>query len=103
MKNFKLYTKGRGGAKQQTIWLGALLIVMAISVAVIGGINYSRLPERTIEDADNSLERLVLQQLYIAGGVGIVGVVLLIGGCFASFEKKGTKKETPNNNRNNEQ
>ena len=87
MKNFKLYSKA-GGVKQQTIWLGALLIVMAISIAVIGGINYSHLPERSIGDADNSLERLVFEQLYIAGGIGIVGIVLLIGGSFASFEVK---------------
>jgi len=94
MKNFKIYSHA-GGVKQQTIWLAALLIVIAISIAVIGGINYSKLPERTIEDADNSLERLVLQQLYIAGGIGIVGIVLLIGGSFASFE---AKKKIENNN-----
>jgi len=93
MKTFKLYPKAKGGAKQQTIWLGTLLIVMAISIAVIGGINYSNLPQRTIQDADNSLEKLVSQQLYIAGGVGIIGIILLLGGSFASFEDKNTKKE----------
>jgi len=99
MKNFKLYSKG-GGTKQQTIWLGALLIIIAISVAVIGGINYSNLPQRTIEDADDSLEKLVLQQLYIAGGVGIIGIILLVGGSFASFEEKNVKKEICQNNNN---
>ncbi len=93
MKTFKIYSKTRGGTKQQTIWLGALLIVIAISIAVIGSINYSHLPQRSIEDADNSLETLVLQQLYIAGGVGILGIIFLVGGSFASFENKSTKKE----------
>ena len=74
---------------------------MAISIAVVGGINYSHLPKRTIEDADNSLEKLVLQQLYIAGGIGVVGIVLLIGGSFASFENKNVKKEIPKSNDNN--
>jgi len=96
MKNFKLYAR-TGGVKKQTIWLGALLIVIAISIAVIGGINYSNLPQRTIEEADNSLEKLVLQQLYIAGGVGIIGIILLVGGSFASFEDRNAKKEIQQN------
>jgi len=95
MKNFKLYSN-TGGAKQQTIWLGALLIVIAISIAVIGGVNYSHLPKRTIEDADNSLEKLVLEEIYIAGGVGVIGIILLVGGSFASFEnKRNITKESP--------
>jgi len=98
MKTFKLYSRG-GGTKQQTIWLGALLIIIAISIAVIGGVNYSNLPQRTIEDADDSLEKLVLQQLYIAGGVGIIGIVLLVGGSFASFETKDDKKILKDNNK----
>jgi hypothetical protein len=103
MKNFRLYS-GIKNPKQQTIWIGCLLLVIAIAVAVVGFFNYANLPARDIQDADNSLEKLVFQQLYIAGGMGVIGIILLVGGAFAAFdfndEDKKIKKE-PINTENN--
>lgn len=85
MRNFKLYS-GVKSPKQQTIWIGCLLLVIAIAIAVVGFFNYANLPAQDIQDANDSLEKLVFQQLYIAGGMGGIGIILLVKGAFAFFD-----------------
>lgn len=85
MKPFKVYLNGKTGAKHQIKWLGALLIVIAIVIATIGVINYFQFPEEPLNGF--SPRALIIKQLYIAAGVGILGIILLLAGAFAASSK----------------
>jgi len=89
MKAFKLYVK-EGGTKTQLIWLGALLIIIGIVIASLGIYNYFTIPQEPFEEFAYSPHALILKELYLSAGIGVIGVVLLLAGAFAA---KGTKEE----------
>ncbi|MDA2936564.1 hypothetical protein MYX06_05085 [Patescibacteria group bacterium AH-259-L05] len=81
MKTFKLYLT-EGGLNAQLKWLGALLLVIAITIAAVSVVNYFEFPE---ELANGYTPRdLIMQELYVAAGAAIIGLILLIGGTFAA-------------------
>ncbi len=82
MRAFRLYTKGR--PKQHLAWVGALLIIIAIVIAVVGGLNYFKFPEEAMTEFEFSPQALIVQELYVAGGLAVIGVVLLLAGTFAA-------------------
>ncbi len=89
MKPFKLYIK-EGGTKTQLIWLGALLIIIGFVVASLGIYNYFTIPQEPFEEFVYSPHALILKELYLSAGIGVVGVVLLLAGAFAA---KGSREE----------
>ncbi|MDA2921848.1 hypothetical protein MYX07_01130 [Patescibacteria group bacterium AH-259-L07] len=81
MKTFKLYLK-EGGLNAQLKWLGALLLVIAITIATVSVVNYFKFPE---ELANGYTPRdLIIRELYVAAGSAVIGLILLIGGAFAA-------------------
>jgi len=89
MKAFKLYVK-EGGTKAQLIWLGALLIIVGIVIASLGIYNYFTIPQEAVEEFVYSPHTLILKELYLSAGMGIIGVVLLMAGVFSA---KGGKED----------
>lgn len=83
MKGFKLYIK-TGGAKRQLQWLGALLLIIAIVIAAVGIFNYFNLPEEPAEEYTLSARYLTVKEVYIAIGLGVIGIILLLAGAFAA-------------------
>lgn len=93
MKAFKIYFNGKAGVKGQIKWLGALLIVMAIVVGVISVYNYFQFPSEDPSEFVYSVRALIIKEMYVAAGVGILGVILLLAGSFAvSTQKKNRNK-----------
>ncbi|MBL7141794.1 hypothetical protein ISS21_01715 [Patescibacteria group bacterium] len=90
MKAFKVYAK-EGGAKRQLIWLGAMLIIVGIVIAVINGYNYFKIPQETLEEFVFSPHALIIKELYLAAGIGVVGLVLLLAGSHAAGASKEEK------------
>ena len=89
MKAFKLYVK-EGGTKAQLIWLGALLIIVGIVIASLGIYNYFTIPQEAVEEFVYSPHALILKELYLSAGMGIIGVVLFMAGVFSA---KGGKED----------
>lgn len=89
MKAFKLYVR-EGGTKAQLIWLGALLIIIGIVIASLGIFNYFTIPQEPLEEFAYSPHALILKELYLSAGIGVIGVILLLAGTFAA---KGSKEE----------
>lgn len=89
MKAFKLYTK-EGGTKSQLIWVGALLIISGIVIASLGIYNYFTIPQEPIEEFAYSPHALILKELYLSAGMGVIGIVLLLAGAFG---QKASKEE----------
>lgn len=88
MKTFKLYIK-EGGLNVQLKWLGALMLVIAITLAAVDVVNYFKFPKE-LEDGFTP-HNLILKEFYVAAGVAIIGLILLIGGVF-SANNSDTKK-----------
>ena len=91
MKAFKLYVK-EGGTKAQLIWLGALLIIVGIVIASLGIYNYFTIPQEAVEEFIYSPHALILKELYLSAGMGIIGVVLLMAGAFSAKKKEEDKQ-----------
>jgi len=91
MKAFKLYIK-EGGIKTQLIWLGALLIIIGIVIASLGIYNYFTIPREAVEEFIYSPHALILKELYLSAGMGIIGVVLLMAGAFSAKKKEEDKQ-----------
>lgn len=86
MKSFKLYIK-EGGPKNQLTWLGAMLMVIAIAIAVVGIFSYFQFSKGTLEEFDLFVRALIIKVLYISAGLGIVGIIFLLAGTFAANSK----------------
>ncbi|MBU4369162.1 hypothetical protein KKG58_00170 [Patescibacteria group bacterium] len=97
MKTFKLYIK-EGGTKTQLIWLGALLIIIGIVIACLGIYNYFTIPQESIEEFIYSPHALILKELYLSAGMGVIGIILLMAGAFAANSHANTKEEEGQNN-----
>ena len=91
MKAFKLYIK-EGGIKTQLIWLGALLIIIGIVIASLEIYNYFTIPQEAVEEFIYSPHALILKELYLSAGMGIIGVVLLMAGAFSAKRKEEDKQ-----------
>jgi len=89
MKTFKLYIK-EGGTKSQLVWVGALLVIIGIVVASLGIYNYFTIPQESLEEFAFSPHALIIKELYLSAGIGVIGIVLLLAGAFST---KGTKEE----------
>lgn len=88
MKAFKLYIKS-GGAKRQLKWVGALIIIIAIVVASVSIYNYLTIPQESIEEFAFSPHALIVKELYLSIGTGVLGIILLLAGSFAVSPPKG--------------
>lgn len=89
MKTFKIYLK-EGGMNVQLKWLGALLLVIAITIAAVSIVNYFKLPLEL--DNGPTPRDLVLKELYVAASAGVIGLILLIGATFAVDSSNGKKE-----------
>jgi len=87
MKAFKLYTR-EGGTKNQLIWVGALLIIIGIVIASLGIYNYFTIPQEPFEEFAYSPHALILKELYLSAGIGVIGIVLLLAGAFGERASK---------------
>ncbi|GEM_PF-1372945 len=92
MKGFKIYVK-TGGIKRQLQWLGALLLIIAIVVFSVGIFNYFNLPKEPADEYIYSARYLSVKEMYIAGVIGILGVIFLLAGAFA-VSSSSTSQET---------
>ena len=83
MKSFKIYLK-EGGTKTQLIWLGALLIIIALIVGGINVYNYFKLPQESFAEFAYSPHALMIKEIYLSGGLGVIGIILLLAGAFST-------------------
>lgn len=81
MKSFKL-SFGEGNLNTQLKWLGALMLVIAITLAAVSVFNYSKFPEEP--ENGYTTRALILKEFYIAASVCVLGLIFLIAGAFAS-------------------
>jgi len=85
MKAFKIYFRGFG-PKQQFIWIGALLLVVGIVLAVIGFNGVYSL-KQTIINMDPYLEaQQNINQVFIGCGITgiLLGIIMMLAGGFAA-------------------
>jgi len=87
MKGFKLYIKA-GGIKRQLIWLGALLLAIAIVISSVGIFNYFNLPKEPAEEYAFSARALTVQELYVAAVIGVLGAIFLLAGAFSAGKEE---------------
>ncbi len=87
MKSFKIYLK-EGGTKSQLIWLGALLMIIGIVIVSVSVYNYFTIPQEAVEEFVFSPHALIMKELYLSGGIIILGIVLLLAGAFAAVTTK---------------
>ncbi len=83
MKAFKLYVT-EGGTKLQLKWLGALLVVIGITISTVALFNYFQFPVEPGEEFAFSARALIIKELYVAAGVGVLGVIFLLAGTFSA-------------------
>lgn len=96
MKSFKLYLKLENGAKAQLTWIGALLIIIGIVIVAISVYNYFMIPKEALEEFAFSPHALIIKEVYLSGGIIVLGILLLLAGAFAApatkEEKEGERK-----------
>jgi nitrate reductase gamma subunit len=90
MKSFKIYLRDRG-THTQLIWLGSLMLIIGIIVVAIGLFNYFLLPQEPFEEFAFSPHALILKELYVAAGIIVTGVVLLLAGAFSAHNNNDKK------------
>jgi len=92
MKSFKIYLK-EGGAKSQLTWLGALLVIVGITILAVSLYNYFTLPQEVPEEFALSPQALVIKEFYISGALILVGMIFLLAGAFAAPTTKNGNME----------
>ncbi len=85
MKSFKIYLR-EGGTHTQLIWLGSLMLILGIIVVAIALFNYFTIPQEPFEEFAFSPHALIIKELYVAGGIMIAGIVLLLAGAFSAHK-----------------
>lgn len=93
MKSFKLYFKIKNGGKAQLTWIGALLMIVGIVIAAVSVYNYFVIPKETLDEFVFSPHALIIKEIYLSGGIIILGIVLLLAGAFAAPATKEEEEE----------
>lgn len=88
MKSFKIYFKLKNGGKAQLTWIGALLIIVGIVIVAISVYNYFAIPKESLEEFAFSSHALIIKEIYLSGGIIILGIILLLAGAFAAPSTK---------------
>ena len=64
--------------------MGALLFVIGIIISTVAPFNYFQFPVEPGEEFAFSARALIIKELYVAAGVGVLGVIFLLAGTFSA-------------------
>lgn len=98
MKSFKIYLK-EGGIKSQLIWVGALLVIISITILAVSIYNYFTIPQEMPEEFMLSPQALIIKEFYISGALILLGIILLLAGAFAAPVTKDGEQEKQGQNK----